>query len=141
MQSGDAPSSAMSGRFVGDGRLRLTGRCDACPRVGDRRRKDALNATVLIGRGLHHGQLSTETGVPWIGMQGRPCARQRRDLVELGSPRLPDVQHVSAGDRRWVKEVCPIPESAQAPKSVRPMVGRIPRASHVRGHRAAARAR
>src|ERR1035437_8131015 len=40
MQSVDAPSS-MSERFVTDGRLRLSGRCDACPTVGDRRRKDA----------------------------------------------------------------------------------------------------
>ena len=31
----------MSGRFVGDGRPRLSGRCDVCPRVGDRRRRDA----------------------------------------------------------------------------------------------------
>ena len=34
--------------------------------------KDALNATMLIGRGLYQGQLSTETGAPWIGTQGRP---------------------------------------------------------------------
>jgi len=31
----------LSERFVGDGRLRLSARCDACPTVGDRRRYDA----------------------------------------------------------------------------------------------------
>jgi hypothetical protein len=35
------PLIGVSERFVGDGRLRLSGRCDACPTVGDRRRIDA----------------------------------------------------------------------------------------------------
>jgi hypothetical protein len=34
MQSGDAPSSAMSERFVGDGSLRLSGLLDTCRRIG-----------------------------------------------------------------------------------------------------------
>ena len=45
MQSVDAPSG-MSERFVTDGHLRLSGRCDACPTVGDRRRYDASRCQI-----------------------------------------------------------------------------------------------
>src|SRR5665648_324420 len=38
----------MSERFVGDGRLRHSGRCDACPTVGDRRRNDACRPPARI---------------------------------------------------------------------------------------------
>jgi len=67
-------TSAMSERFVGDGRLRLSGRCDACPKVGDRRRK----GWVGLGRGA------------WIAPGPFPQAALRTGraiLTASGSPR------------------------------------------------------
>ena len=67
MQSVDAPSSE---RFVTDGHLRPSGRCDAYPPVGDRRRSDALTTRGRARGSRLVSALSASAVGPLAGTRG-----------------------------------------------------------------------